>query len=269
MKERSSPTTRRILLALVLIGIITLSGCAPLLFKKPLSDQELEKALSLLKAQEEAANTFFTSGQMVVKDWYWDQDANALIAGTRAPLRLRIEITHAWGQPILHLLVVGTTFKALSYGERKLYMGDLTPGALSRFFPADLDADLIWDVVRGFPKLQRHGRAESTKADQVAFLNRQGDKVAIMELYPESGLPKQLSFPERKVGIGYADFQQEGGILYAKEVRVKQLEGTRNLMLKNGKMIFNKPIPDDLFRMEIPPGFETEYINKQGASTGQ
>jgi hypothetical protein len=263
MKELSSPSARRILLVLVLIGLITLSGCAPLLFKKPLSDQELEKVLSLLKAQEEAAGTFFTSGQMVVKDWYWDQDANTLIAGTRAPLRLWIEITHAWGQPILQLLVVGTTFKALSYNERKLYMGELTPGALSSFFPADLDAALIWDVVRGFPKFQHHGRAESTKADQVNFLNRHGDKVEIMELYPESGLPKQISFPERKVAIGYADFQQEGGILYAREVRVKQLEGTRNLMLKNGKMIFNKPIPDEIFRMKIPPGFETEYIEKE------
>jgi hypothetical protein len=266
MKENSCLRNWRVLFFLVLIGFVTLSGCAPVLFKKPLSDQELGKALSLLKAQEEAADTFFTTGQMVVKDWYWDQDADTLVAGTRVPLRLRIEITHAWGQPILHLLVVGKTFKALSYGERKLYMGDLTPGALSKFFPADLDAPLIWDVLRGFPKLQQDGRVESTKADQVNVLNRHGNEVEILELDPESGLPRQLSFPERKLGIGYADFQREGGILYAKEVRVRQLEGTRSLTLKNGKMIFNKPIPEEIFRMEIPPGFETEYIEKSKAN---
>ena len=269
MKEHSCLRNGRTLFILAVVSLLTLSGCAPVLFKKPLSDQELGNVLSLLKAQEEAASTFFTTGQMIVKDWYWDQEANTLMAGTRTPLRLRIEITHAWGQPILHLLVVGRTFKALSYGERKLYMGDLTPGSLSKFFPADLDADLIWDVVRGFPKLQHHGRVESTKANQVNFLNRNGDEVEILDLDPESGLPRHLSFPERKVGIGYADFQQEGGILYAKEVRVKQLEGARSLTLKNEKMIFNKPIPDEIFRMEIPPGFETEYVNKQGASTGQ
>jgi hypothetical protein len=28
-------------------------------------------------------------------------------------------------------------------------------------------------------------------------------------------------------------------------------------------MIFNNPIPDEIFRMEIPPGFETEYIEKE------
>lgn len=262
MKENSCPRNRRMLFVLALMGLITLSGCAPVLFKKPLSDQELGRVLSLLKAQEEAVATFFTTGQMMVKDWYWDQEANTLMAGTRTPLRLRMEITHAWGQPILHLLVVGKTFKALSYGERKLYMGDLTPGALSKFFPADLDADLIWEVLRGFPKLQLDGRAESRKADQVSFLNRNGDEVEILDLDPESGLPRQLSFLERKVGIGYADFEQEGGIRYAKEVRVKQLEGTRNLTLKNGKMVFNKPIPDEIFRMEIPPGFETVYLEK-------
>jgi hypothetical protein len=269
MKEYFCLRNPRRLYLLAVVLLLTLSGCAPVLFKKPLSDVELGNVLSLLKAQEEAANTFFTTGQMIVKDWYWDQEANTLMAGTRTPLRLRIEITHAWGQPILHLLVAGRTFKALSYGERKLYMGDLTPGSLSKFFPADLDADLIWDVVRGFPKLEHRGRVVSTKADQVNFLNQNGDEVEILDLDPESGLPRHLSFPERKVGIGYADFQQEGGILYAKEVRVKQLEGARSLTLKNGKMIFNKPIPDEIFRMEIPPGFETEYVNKQGASTGQ
>ncbi|MGE5840999.1 MAG: hypothetical protein ACM335_01895, partial [Deltaproteobacteria bacterium] len=60
-----------------------------------------------------------------------------------------------------------------------------------------------------------------------------------------------------------ADFRREDGILYAGEVRVTQLEGTRSLTLKNARMVFNKPIPDELFRLEIPPGFETEYVNKQ------
>jgi hypothetical protein len=262
MKKRPCFRNRRMPFILALIGLVTLSGCAPGLFKKPLSDQELGRVVALLKTQEEAANAFFTTGRMVVKDWYWDQEANTLMAGTRAPLRLRIEITHAWGQPILHLLVVGRTFKALSYGERRLYMGDLIPGALSKFFPADLDADLIWEVLRGFPKLRLDGRMESRKADQVILLGRNGDEKEIVELDPESGLPRQVSFPERKVAVAYKDFQEESGILYAKEVRVTQLEGTRNLTLKNGKMVFNKPIPDEIFRMEIPPGFETEYINK-------
>ena len=267
MKEHPWLRNLRRLFLLALLLLLTLSGCAPVLFKKPLSDQELGNVLSLLKAQEQAANTFFTTGQMIVKDWYWDQEANTLMAGTRTPLRLRIEITHAWGQPILHVLVVGRTFKALSYGERKLYMGELSPGSLAKFFPADLDADLIWDVVRGFPKLQQHDRVESRKGNQISFLNRNGDEVEILELDPESALPRQVSFPQRKVGIGYTDFQQDGGILYAGEVRVKQLEGTRNVILKNGKMVFNKAIPEEIFKMEIPPGFETEYVNKQGAST--
>ena len=158
MKEHFCLSNPRMPVILATLLLFTLSGCALVLFKKPLSDQELGKALALLKAQEEAADTFFTTGQMVVKDWYWDQEANTLMAGTKTPLRLRLEITHGWGQPILHLVVAGKTFKALSYGERKLYMGDLTPGALSKFFPADLDADLIWEVLRGFPRLRPGGR---------------------------------------------------------------------------------------------------------------
>jgi hypothetical protein len=250
----------RTALLLGLIGLLALSGCTPLLFKKPLGDRELQNAVSLLKAQEEAASTFFATGHILVKDWYWDQEANTLLAGTRNPLRLRMEITHGWGQPILHLLVVGKTFKALSYGERKLYMGDLGPGALSKFFPADLDANLIWDVLRGFPKVRPGVRMESRKADQVSFLDGKGDEIAVLDLDPDSALPRQASFPERKLAVRYGEIQQVGGILHAREVKVTQLEGTRSLTLKNGHMVFNKPIPDDLFRMDIPPGFETEHI---------
>jgi hypothetical protein len=260
MKEPFRPCNRRKPFVLALIGLIALSGCAPALFKKPLSDQELGRVVSLLKAQEEAVSTFFTTGQMVVKDWYWDQEANTLIVGTRTPLRMRIEVTHAWGQPIFYLVVVGRTFKALSYGERKLYTGVLTPGALSKFFPADLDANLIWEVLRGFPTLRVDDRMVSRRADQVSFLGRYGDEVEALDIDPESGLPTRASYPERKVAVGYADYRQEGVILYAGQVRVTQMEGTRNLTLKNGKMVFNKPIPDEIFRMETPPGFETEYI---------
>jgi hypothetical protein len=258
MKEHACPHTRRTPFVLALIGLITLSGCAPLLFKKPLSDEELGKVVSLLKAQEEAVNTFFTTGQIVVKDWYWDQEANTLIVGTRTPLRLRLEVTHAWGQPIFHLLVLGRTFKALSYGEKKLYTGNLGPGALSKFFPADLDADLIWGVLRGFPKLRLHDRVESRAADEISFLDRNGEEVETLDLDPGSGLPTKASYPERKVAVSYSDYRQEGGILYAGQVRVAQIEGTRNLTLKNGKMVFNEPIPDEIFRMDVPPGFEME-----------
>jgi hypothetical protein len=252
-----------------MIGLVGLSGCAPVFFKKPLSDQELGNVASLLKTQEEAAATFFSAGHMVVKDWYWDQEANTLIAGTRTPLRLKIEITHGWGQPILHLLVVGKSFKALSYLERKLYVGDLTPGALSKFFPADLNADLIWEVLRGFPKPRAQGRMESRKADQVSLLDRNGGEVEVLDLDPESGLPRLASFPERKVAVRYGDIRKDGGILYAGEVRVTQLEGARWLTLKNGKIVFNKPIPDEIFRMEIPSGFETEYVTKQRTGAEQ
>jgi hypothetical protein len=269
MKEPFCLCNRRKPFVLALIGIIALSGCAPALFKKPLSDQELGRMVSLLKAQEEAVNTFFTTGQMVVKDWYWDQEANTLVVGTRTPLRMRIEVTHAWGQPIFYLVVVGRTFKALSYGERKFYMGVLTPGALSKFFPADLDATLIWEVLRGFPALRLDDRVVSRRADQISFLDRNGEEVEALDIDPESGLPTKASYPERKVTVGYADYRQEGIILYAGQVRVIQMEGTRNLTLKNGKMVFNKPIPDEIFTMETPPGFETVHVNGEGAGTEQ
>jgi len=262
MKANSYPIDRRMRFLIALILLISVSGCAPVFFKKPLSDQELTKAVSLLNAQEEQVNAFFTSGQMVVKDWYGDEEANVLTLGTRKPLRLRMEITHAWGQPILHLLVVGKAFKALSYVEKKLYIGDLAPGALSKFFPADLDADLIWEVLRAFPGLRPVARVESRKADQLSLLDRSGEEVEIVELDAASGLPRRTSFPERKVAVVYAGVQHEDGILYAKEVRITQLEGTRRVMLKNGKMVFNKPIPEELFRMESVPGFEIVYLEK-------
>lgn len=263
MKEKSHPSDRRMAILIVLILFAMASGCAPAFLRSPLSDEALKKVITLLKSQEEKVDTFLTSGHLTVKDWYWDQEANVLTAGTRTPLRLRMEITHAWGQPMLHLLVIGRSFRALSYGERKLYTGDLVPGALSRFFPADLDEDLIWEVLRGFPKLREDGRVESRTVDAVSLLDPNGHDRVIVEFEAQSLLPRRSSFPERKIAVRYGDFDEEDGILYAREVRVSQLEGTRVLTLRNGRMVFNQQIPGEIFRLEIPPGFETEYIGKR------
>ena len=212
MKEKSHPSDRRMAILIVLILFAMASGCAPAFLRSPLSDEALKKVITLLKSQEEKVDTFLTSGHLTVKDWYWDQEANVLTAGTRTPLRLRMEITHAWGQPMLHLLVIGRSFRALSYGERKLYTGDLVPGALSRFFPADLDEDLIWEVLRGFPKLREDGRVESRTVDAVSLLDPNGHDRVIVEFEAQSLLPRRSSFPERKIAVRYGDFDEEDGI---------------------------------------------------------
>jgi hypothetical protein len=191
----------------------------------------------------------------LVKDWNWESESNILAVGTKNPFKIKIEITHPWGQPILHILMNKTRLEILSFPDKKLYLGTFTPEALSKFFPGDFNAHLIWAALRGYPNLTAHHRIVSLKANQISLFNRKEKEVEIIDLYPETLLPKRVSFPRRHVDLGFSKFQEDNGIYYAREVRVKSTKRKRNLVLKNKKMVFNKTIPEQIFIIEKPPAF--------------
>jgi hypothetical protein len=81
--------------------------------------------------------------------------------------------------------------------------------------------------------------------------------VEIIDFSPENRFPQRASFPERHLKVTFFGLQEEGGIYYAQEVRVNSMKGRRKLLIKNKNMVFNKPIPEEIFILEKPPMFET------------
>jgi hypothetical protein len=102
------------------------------------------------------------------------------------------------------------------------------------------------------------------KKDQISLFLRKGEEVEVIDLYPENQLPKTVQFPDKQITLSFSDFQENGGIYYAREIGVSDRGEKRRLVLKNMKIVFNKSIPEKIFIQNKPPAFETRHLNQDG-----
>ena len=246
--------------------LLSLSSCATLY--KPLPDRDVEVILASIQAQERRVFSFYTTGGLSLHDRGWESESHVLIVGNRNPFRIKIEVTHPWGRPIVHILIDERNLQVLSFAEERLYIGAFTPETLSRFLPGQLDAHLVWAVLRGYPHLLPYHGTRSMKANQIRLIDQEGKAHEIIDLYPESKLPRMVFFPAKNIVLGFSDFQQIDGIYYARQVRVEDMGGKSNLMLKNGKMVFNKSIPKEVFQLVKPPSFRTYDLEGNSKEAG-
>ncbi|MBN1833656.1 MAG: DUF4292 domain-containing protein [Deltaproteobacteria bacterium] len=206
------------------------------------------------------------NGKLTVKNWIWNSDFNILIVGTKEPYRIKIEVTHPWGQPIVHVLIDRTTLQVLSFQEERLYIGAFTSEALSEFFPGNFDADLIWSVLRGHPKLLEYQGAISLGSDQISLLDHKEDVVEIIDIGPDNHLPRQVSYPQQNITMVFSDVQESQGILYARKIKVKNTKEKGSLVIENKEIGFNRTFPWQIFFIEKLPLFETFYLDDRQRS---
>jgi hypothetical protein len=246
--------------------LFLLSSCAILQktpSHPPLTKQDVETVLSGIQEQESTVFSCYMVGRLTVKNWIWDSDSNILIAGTKEPYRIKIEVTHPWGHPIVHVLIDGTTLKVLSFQEERLYISAFTPENLSEFFPGDFDTDLIWAVLRGYPNLPEYGRATSLGSDQINLLDDKEEVVGIIDIYPDNLLPRQVSYPQQNITMFFSDIQEGQGIHYARKIKVKNTKKKGSLVIENKEIGFNRTFPEQIFILEKPPLFETFYLDNR------
>ena len=95
------------------------------------------------------------------------------------------------------------------------------------------------------------------RANQIRLLDKNGKVLEIIDLDPNSKLPRMVFFPNKNMGLEFSDFQELDGIYYARQVKVEDMEGRGNLMLRTTKTVFNETIPAQVFHLEKPPSFGT------------
>ncbi|MFC1533797.1 hypothetical protein ACFL7M_10575 [Thermodesulfobacteriota bacterium] len=250
----------------LLLSMSLFTGCASIyrpVLKEPLSHHDATTVISKIRDQEDKVSSFYTFGSLLVKGWEWDTGAGILIAGIRDPLKIKIEITHPWGKPMLHILIDDTRLEVLSFGENRLYLGDFTSETLSRFIPGFFfDHNMIWAVLRGYPYIKKHHRFESTAANRISLFDKKEREIEIIDLHPESLLPRRVTFPEQYLDLVFSGLKEGNGIYHAEEVIVNSMKERKGLIFKSRKMVFNRTIPDQIFILEKLPTFETIYLDE-------
>ena len=263
MSHYPTPLVPYRLVLFIFLVFFFLCGCATLYkpSSPPLSKETVKTILSGIQEQDNTVFSCYMIGQLTVKNWIWSADSNILIVGTKDPYRIKIEVTHSWGRPIRHVLIDKGILKVLSFEDNRLYVSAFTHEALSEFFPGHFDSDLIWAILRSYPNLQEYHRAVSLKTDQISLFNVQGEALEIIDFHPESRMPIHVLFPQQDITLEYSDFQKDGGIYYAREIKAASRKQRVNLVIKNKNIAFNKTIPEGIFVLEKPPSFDTFYLD--------
>jgi hypothetical protein len=257
-----TPFTRKIRLILVplwLTPLLLWSGCAwfmPAPTSPPFDPQEADMIASTMERQGEAAHSMVSSGTVTLETQGTPSEAQVLIVARREPSAVMIEVTHAWGQPLLRIQVNGTRLDVISFPEKRHYHGRLGSPWMLKHIPFPLDLDIIWSLARAYPVLPPYHAARSMKGDQVTLVDKADTPIQRVDLYPDSRLPRKVRWCRNRTSIEFSDFQEQDGIPYATNIQVSDDQKTSLLTLRIREMAVNRPLPETVFRQEAPPGFE-------------
>lgn len=250
---------------LIALCIAVLSGCAGLRLTPagpPLSDWQVEQIVSSMEQQERAVASFYARGVLTAKNWAGEEEANIVIAGVKEPFRVKVEVTHSWGQPVLHILINRERLEVLSFAEDTLYTGGFTPEAVSRFLPGPLSRELIWSALRGYPAVLPHRKRVSPQANRIDLIGGSGETVETIELDETGTKPRRVIYPLQQVTLTFSGVVEQESILHATEVEVDHKKSRGRLVLRKEKTLFNKAVPDEVFTIDKPPGFTVRTLEE-------
>jgi len=265
---------------LTALAFFAFQCCSPLTVNPPapaLEEERVAALVSAFAAQERVAKTFFFSGTLTFNNRNSENAVQILLITDATPRegtdrgcgtgacpygRMKIEITHPWGKPLLHILIQGQRIHILDFNEKRIYGGSLKSKGLSRRIPVPLDPSILWSLARAFPALLKYREIASMAGNQFAFLDAMGNKVQHFELYSAEPLPREVCFCKQDATIVFSHFDDDDGILYARRMSFRGPDHKVGLEIDIEQMAFNAPLPEAVFAMEAPPDFKTVHLGK-------
>lgn len=248
-----------------LLLLLLLNGCAS--FRPgppPLTRPEIAGILRQMDAQKERVSTFFSMGTVFLKKWIVEsEEAKILVVGHRNPLRIKVEITHPWGAPILHVLMDRGRLTAFSHTDATLYTGPATPATLGRFMPSPPDLESAWALLRGYPSPRALGDVVSKKGLLVVCSETCSRPPWTLRVRPVTLDPEVLFYPKSGLEVSFEGIREQDGIRYAGEVRYRAEERGGTVVIRNDRMVFNRDIPEEIFRLKKPASYRTILLDEE------
>ncbi len=241
-----------------LILFLTLSGCS--IFRPAprfvLSPQQARKVLREIGDQNSITDTLISSGTIKLKDPSSSSEANFIFVGAKYPIKMKIEITHSWGRPLIHCVLEGQRFRLVDYLKKRVITGSLGNARKMFFLPGHTSIKQIWSIFRGYPEISGHDVYRMPSPSTIA-LYRKKEEVQDIVLDPESFNPRMVSYPQLKLTVRYLNFMEFEGYRYARKVVVEEPSSEQKMIILIKKIFFNRSVPSHIFRLDIPEGFES------------
>ncbi|MFC1839686.1 hypothetical protein ACFL1N_08910 [Thermodesulfobacteriota bacterium] len=224
---------------------------------------DIIKILASMKEQGNNVSGFYYQGTISIDGWFRDSTAEIFVAGTKEPFTFKIEISHSWGKPILYFLVKEDDLKIIDFNDRAEYVGEFTPGNLSKFIPnMEYSPNLLWALLRGYPPLWPYTRIYEKRPGAISLEGRDEKILGTIHYSPGESIIESISFHPDSLNIKFNDFQKAGDVYYAGETVLKDIKGGRDLTLIRKKIFFNRDIPDGIFTLKKPSSFKTINIEE-------
>jgi len=242
-----------IFLLTLVLGCASLSTFPP---AKPFSQQESNRIISNLQDQEKKVLSFQGIGKLLLKKGEEEIETNLFTIGRR-PFKIRLEITHPWGKPLLYIVADKKNVSILSFTERKFFWGPPNSFNIKKFFPCGLEMDLVWTIFSGsVPILSTTGRVVSLKPYEISLYNKQGEVAKTISFSSSDLLPRSIYFPKKRFTIIFSEFEQRDLGLQPLNIKVVKENEDKLVVIQYKSLKLNKAVPEEIFQLNPLPGFE-------------
>lgn len=249
---------------LTIFIFMLLLGCAPLVPSPPyapFTQTETAQLISNLRAEGRRISSFHGVGRLWYRDREEESELNLLAVGRR-PFKVRLEISHPWGRPLFFIVLDGDNTSVLSLVDHKFFKGQSNRLPMDLFFLLRLDLDSIWQILSGNVPVLPHSKAASLKPHEVTLYNGEGEVTQIISFFPRSLLPRSVSFPYEGITIMLSDFKQDDFGPRPLKIEIARKDTNQSVEIRYKDLTRNKPIPEEVFSLDPPPGFEVIELNE-------
>lgn len=225
-------------------------ACAPLRPRQVTSVpvSRVKAAREALDVQAKMVRSFITTGRMVIIDTAQRIPATFLCVATRSPFRIKTEITHSWGLPLVNILVKGKQVIINDLYHKRTYNAQLgISGSIAGNLPA-LDRSVLWSIMRAYPEVMHRGSLSWSDTEQAFVLLSRGKRGQIIYLDREGKFPSIVLYPELGLQVKFSDFKVMRQFIYADHIEVTHSEKGSNMQIAIKKIIFNQEIDPEVFK---------------------
>ena len=213
------------------------------------SQSQIALLIKALKVQTYAVNTFISTGTLEIRYCTQRIPTTFLCIGSRNPFRLKLEITHSWGKPLMHILLLGQKVTIRDLYHHRTYQGQLNSHApFFRMMPF-LDKTILWSIMRAYPELMASGKISWQGKDRAFIIKK--DRAITQEIKFDRNLrsPSLVRYRRLHVSIRYSQFAAKDHIIYAKVVEATDSKGKTSVRLNIKSIVFNPTLAPNLFNL--------------------